>query len=149
MNYTVDGDITQYTDDLVNVTETLVSDFADAIEAFVFDGNQTAIKELDFNVSLPQIPEYKLHFQLDGMELYMELNAAISVEATYTLNLYTSETIFGLEVGGQMLGVVFKVDLILSAQTEVDIAGGFHIQLEDGLAIDIALFSDDFSSMTL
>jgi hypothetical protein len=84
------------------------------------------------------------------MELYMEIDTTLSGGATYTLNLYTSETAIGFTVGEDLLiGVIFSVDLILSVESEIDISSGFHIQLNDGVAIDIPMFDRNVSSITL
>jgi hypothetical protein len=105
---------------------------------------------LTFDMDVPNIPQCDLRFQFDGMELYMEIDTILSVGATYTLNLYTSESLIGVSVGEDLLiGVVFSVDLILSVEDEIDISSGFHIQLNDGLAIDIAMFDQNVSSITL
>ena len=106
--------------------------------------------QIDFDIDVPDIPECELQFQFDGMELYMQIDTIISSGATYTLNLYTSKTPIGFTVGEDLLiGVVISVDLILSVEAEIDISSGFHIQLKDGVAINIPMFSQDVSSITL
>jgi hypothetical protein len=105
--------------------------------------------QIDFDIDVPDIPECELQFQFDGMELYMQIDTIISSGATYTLNLYTSKTPIGFTVGEDLLiGVVISVDLILSVEAEIDISSGFHIQLKDGVAINIPMFSQDVSSIT-
>jgi hypothetical protein len=106
--------------------------------------------QIDFDIDIPDIPECELRFQFDGMELYMQIDTIISSGATYTLNLYTSKTPIGFAVGeGLLIGVIISVDLILSVESEIDISSGFHIQLNDGVAINIPMFSQDVSSITL
>ncbi|KAE9364300.1 hypothetical protein N431DRAFT_563636 [Stipitochalara longipes BDJ] len=104
---------------------------------------------VDFDVSIPEIPACDLSFQFDGLELYMELETALSGGATYTLNLFKSKTPIGFSVDSDLLiGVVFSVDLILSVESEIDISTGFHIQLHDGIAINIPMFDHNVSSIT-
>jgi hypothetical protein len=106
--------------------------------------------QIDFDIDIPDIPECELRFQFDGMELYMQIDTILSGGATYALNLYTSETPIGFTVGEDLLiGVIFSVDLILSVESEIDISSGFHIQLNDGVAIDIPMFDQNVSSITL
>ena len=106
--------------------------------------------QIDFDIDVPDIPECELRFQFDGMELYMQIDTTLSSGATYTLNLYTSETPIGFAVGKDLLvGVIFSVDLILSVESEIDISSGFHIQLNDGVTIDIPMFDQNVSSITL
>jgi hypothetical protein len=106
--------------------------------------------ELDFDVNVPAVPASDLKFQFDGLELYMEIDTILSGGATYTLNLYKSETAIGFAVANDLLvGVVFGIDLILSVESEIDISTGFHIQLHDGIAINIPMFDQDVSSINL
>lgn len=127
-----------------NVTNKL----SDGIDADDFDPPPTM--PFDFNLDIPDIPEYRLLLQFDGLELYMDLSTVLSVEATYTLNVYSSNTPIGISLGDKgRLGAVLTVDLVLSAEAEIEINSGFHIKLEDGVAIDIPLFSNNVSSITL
>jgi hypothetical protein len=106
--------------------------------------------DIDFDVEVPDIPSADLSFQFDGMELYMEINTNLSRGATYTLNLFTLKSPIGFAVAEDLLiGVVFSVDLILSVESEVDISTGFHIQLHDGVMINIPMFDHNVSSITL
>lgn len=106
--------------------------------------------DIDFDVEVPEIPSADLNFQFDGMELYMEMDTILSSGATYTLNLYTSKSPIGFAVAEDLLiGIVFSVDLILSVESEVDISTGFHIQLHDGVLINIPMFDRNVSSITL
>lgn len=106
--------------------------------------------DIDFDVEVPDIPSADLSFQFDGMELYMEINTNLSSGATYTINLFTSKSPIGFAVAEDLLiGVVFSVDLILSVESEVDISTGFHIQLHDGVTINIPMFDHNVSSITL
>jgi hypothetical protein len=146
--FTADGDLTQYVEELKKDVEHIISNVKLAAESFI-GGNHTAITEIDFNFEAPELPEYQLHFQFDGMELYMQVDTVLSAEATYTLNLFTSQSMYGVAIGDEQVGVVFKIDLVLIAESELEISSGFHIKLEDGVAIDIALFSEAVSSMTL
>lgn len=115
-----------------------------------FDGFDFPPFDVDFDIDLPKLPECNLRLQFDGLELYMEIDTILSGSATYTLNLYTSQTPIGFTVGtGLLVGVVFSIDLIVSVEAEVDISSGFHILLNDGIAIDIHMFDHDVSSITL
>ena len=106
--------------------------------------------EVDFNIDIPDIPECELRFQFDEMELYMQVDTILSLGATYTINLYTSRTPIGFAVGDDLLvGVVFTIDLILDVVSEIDIRSGFHIQLNDGIAINIPIFNRNISNIVL
>lgn len=101
-----------------------------------------------FDMDIPTIDDATLKFQFDDMEMYLELNTVLSSGATYELSLYSSNTPIGISVGTDLtLGVVFKVDLLLNVEGSIDISSGLHIKLDDGVGIDIALFSDAVSNI--
>lgn len=106
--------------------------------------------DFDFNIDLPEIPECRLEFQFDGLELYMLINTVLSSSSTYKMNLYTSKTPIGFPVkDDSQIGVTLSIDLILSVDGEIDISTGIHIKLDDGVAINIAMFSKDIASLTM
>ena len=106
------------------------------------------IQSLGLNIST--IPEVNLHFLFDGLELYMLADTILSSGVTYTLSLYRSESALGVEITKNLnLGIIFEIDLILEVDATIDISSGFHIKVENGLAIDIAMFCDDVSCITL
>ncbi|KAJ2989068.1 hypothetical protein NUW58_g3653 [Xylaria curta] len=105
---------------------------------------------VSFNVDVPDIPECRLHFQFDDLELYMLLDTVLSAGTTYTLNLYSSNTPVGLSVDSEtFVGVIVSIDLILGTDADIDISSGLHIKVDDGMALDLSLFSQNVSSVTL
>jgi hypothetical protein len=101
-------------------------------------------------MEIPAIPECNLQFTFDELELYLNVDTIFSLGATYELNLYSSSTPLGISITKDLeVGVIFAIDLILSVEGEIDISSGFHIKLDDGLRIDIALFGDDVSEIVL
>jgi len=167
--FTVNGNlnVSQAFDNATSATETEVSNITTAAikyientvenvtssiltNGFSIDDFDFPPLEIDFDVKVPEIPACDLSFQFDGLELYMEIDTTLSAGATYSLNLFTSKTPIGFDVSNDvLLGVVFSVDLIFSAESEVDISTGFHIQLHDGMAINIPMFDQDVSNITL
>lgn len=104
----------------------------------------------NLNIFVPDIPDTRLRIELDGLELYMQLNTKLSGKATYTLNLYTSKSPIGVSITDENeIGAIITVDLVLSAEAAIDINSGFHIRLEDGFAIDIAMFAEDIGNIAL
>jgi hypothetical protein len=103
--------------------------------------------DVNFDISIPSIPECELSFQFNDLELYMEIDTILSVGATYTLNLYTSQTAIGIKINDELeLGFIFTIDLILSVNGEIDISSGFHIQL-DKVGINVPMFSQKIASI--
>ncbi|KAI0530221.1 hypothetical protein GGR58DRAFT_494180 [Xylaria digitata] len=104
---------------------------------------------ISFNVDVPDIPECRLKFQFDDLELYMLIDTVLSAGATYTLNLYSSNTPIGLSVDSEtFVGVVVSIDLILAVDADIDISSGLHIKVDDGMTLDLSLFSQNVSSVT-
>ena len=103
-----------------------------------------------FDLDVPKIPECNIRFQFDDMELYLDLRTYLNAGATYEINLFATQSPIGIKVGPALqLGVVLSVDLILAAEVAIDMSGGFHIKLDDGVAMDIVLFGNEVSNMIL
>lgn len=138
-----------------NITKAALEDVKDYLEDVIltgdFDIDDFGFPPLhvDYDMDVPGIPECELRIQFDGMELYMQIDTIISGGATYTLNLLTSESDVGIGGKDFLVGVVLSIDLILSVEAEIDISSGFHIRLDDGVAIDIIMFSRNVSNIAL
>lgn len=104
-------------------------------------------QDIDFDI--PEIPGCNLTFKFDGLELYMNMNTILGAGVTYELPLFRSIGPLGMYITKDLeLGVFFTIDLILTAEGELDINNGFHIKLDDGIGIDITLFADNISDVT-
>lgn len=115
-----------------------------------FDDIEMPTLDYDFSMDIPALPEVNLRFGFDALELYMELDTTLSLGSTYTYRLYTSNTPIGVGISDDLeLGITFSVDLILTADASIDVSSGFHLKLDDGLAVDIALFGDEVSGIDL
>ncbi|RKL33536.1 hypothetical protein BFJ72_g10052 [Fusarium proliferatum] len=151
-----------FTNQVKREIENLVDETADYIENYIdtvadnledgFDLDDFDLPPLDYNlnVDIPEIPEFRLQFQFDDLEVYMLIDTVLSAGATYTMNLYTSTTPAGFAVRDNLeIGVIFAIDLILSVEGEINISSGFHLRLDDGVLFDIAIFSKEISSLTM
>lgn len=104
--------------------------------------------DADFDIDIPPLPDCQLRFQLDGLELYMQL--AITMEGTYTIPIFKSQSEVGIAFDDNLeIGIFLTIDLILSAESGLDLESGFHIKFNDGIALDIALFGKNVSSVNL
>ncbi|KFY20590.1 hypothetical protein V491_03589, partial [Pseudogymnoascus sp. VKM F-3775] len=145
----IGAEVSNVTEEVVDYVKDSAVGVGQSVISGDFDGFDFPPFDVDFDIDLPKLPECNLRLQFDGLELYMEIDTILSGSATYTLNLYTSQTPIGFTVGtGLLVGVVFSIDLIVSVEAEVDISSGFHILLNDGIAIDIHMFDHDVSSIT-
>jgi hypothetical protein len=154
----IENDVDTLIIQLVNDTEIYVEDVVQALGHDLTDvlkGDFSSDDLTNFTISsdlwldLPDIPECLLTVQFDGLELYVEIDTALSAGATYDLNLFTSHSEFGVSVEDQFIGVIFTIDLILSVEAGIDISSGFHIMLNDGAEINIPMFSQNVSTVTL
>ncbi|KAI4950046.1 hypothetical protein J4E91_004702 [Alternaria rosae] len=124
-------------------------DMSDGIDASDFDFDFPTFN-LTFDLDVPTIEDANLHFQFDDMELYLEIGTTLSAGATYEITLFATQTPVGMKIGQYlMLGAVVTVDLILAVEGAIDISSGFHIKLDDGVAIDLPLFGNEVADMTV
>ncbi|KAI1335505.1 hypothetical protein F5Y15DRAFT_428188 [Xylariaceae sp. FL0016] len=139
---------TQFEEDAKNITDQILNITATEIEDIFTGGAPPPTFDFDFNIDIEGIPEISLDFTFDDLELYMQIDTSLSVGSTYTLNLFQSESPIDFAVSDVFqLGVVLGIDLILDAKAEIDISSGFHLKIDDGLAINIALFSAGVSDI--
>ena len=156
----VNGNLTQAVDTLISNTKDEFGNFSSDIMKYlrdlpvpkslddIVDYNFPPI-DVEFDIEVPDIPDTELQFQFDKMELYMGIDTILAAGATYTLNLYTSQSVVGFTIGDDLLiGTVITVDLILDVVGGVDISSGFHIQLNDGIKIKIPIFGQNVSEIT-
>ncbi|KAK9777573.1 hypothetical protein SCAR479_05621 [Seiridium cardinale] len=135
--------VVDYVDDYISNT---MHKLADGIDASDF---AVPPIDVDFHIDIPEVPETHLSFQFDDLELYVLLDTILAGGLTYNLNLYTSNTPIGISIGDDVkAGVILTINLIMTAEAEIDISSGFHIKLDDGVAFDIALFGQNVSDTT-
>ncbi|KAJ0307334.1 hypothetical protein COL516b_003947 [Colletotrichum fioriniae] len=128
-----------------NYVSGVVDNLSDGLDADDFDFPPLNIT---FDLDVPSFPEASLGFGFEDLEIYMQLDTALSAGLSYTLNLYTSTTPLGSKIGDDLLlGVVFSIDLILSVESELQMSSGFHLRMDDEVGFDIALFSKNVSSV--
>ncbi|KAK2678527.1 Major facilitator superfamily [Fusarium oxysporum f. sp. vasinfectum] len=160
--FNVSRAFSNFTNQVRRGIDSLADETADYIEKYIdkvadnledgFDMDDFDLPPLDYNlnIDIPEIPEFRLQFQFDGLEVYMLIDTVLSAGATYTLNLYTSTTPAGFAVRDNLeVGVIFAIDLILSVEGEINISSGFHLRLDDGVLFDIAIFSKEISNLTI
>ncbi|RSL59952.1 hypothetical protein CEP54_007052 [Fusarium duplospermum] len=160
-DFNISNAFNNFTDQVKSEVRSLATEVTDYVEEYV-DGVVTKLDDgvdlddfdlppmdVDFNIDLPEIPEFRLQFQFDGLEMYMLIDTVLSVGATYTLNLYTSTTPVGFAVRDNLeVGVIFTIDLILSVEGEINISSGFHLRLDDGVVFELGIFSEEIASIT-
>lgn len=163
---TISGDFnaTQAFDNIINETRTDFDTIETSAVDYIEKSLETLIKNIDrdindfspptmsnitFNLDVQGVPEALLQLQFDGLELYVQLDTTFNSGATYTVNLFTPETPLAITVPGMDIGVWFVLDLILDVSAEIDISSGFHIKLDDGVQVNIAMFANNASDIIL
>ncbi|KAL2179582.1 uncharacterized protein P884DRAFT_194912 [Thermothelomyces heterothallicus CBS 202.75] len=152
----------QFIDEAKNLTDSLVESLDDVIhwgeirdlfteddfeldEFINFDGFDV---DTDFDIDLPPLPAVNLLFQIDHLDLYVALDTTISGKASLTIPLYKSQSPVGITIApGLEAGIFATMDLLLSAEAEMIIRSGFHLQLPDPVGFHIALFGKNVSSV--
>ncbi|ROV92420.1 hypothetical protein VPNG_09585 [Cytospora leucostoma] len=106
---------------------------------------------VDFEVNLTDIPDATLKLEFDELELYMLLDISLEADKTYTIDLYPKSWYqpAGIKVGNELVGFIISLQLILALDAEVDISTGVHIAFDDGLAMEIAMFGSEVSTLLL
>ncbi|KAF2679800.1 hypothetical protein K458DRAFT_374622 [Lentithecium fluviatile CBS 122367] len=128
-----------------NYTKGVISKLGDGIDLADF---AFPTFNYSFDLDIPAIPECNLEFEFDQMELYLEMETVFTAGSEYEYTLFTAQSPVGIGLGPNlMLGVVFSVDLILSVEGTLDMSSGIHIKLEDGIKIQIPLFSEEISNI--
>ncbi|KAF4336782.1 hypothetical protein FBEOM_9339 [Fusarium beomiforme] len=147
----VESGISSLATNVKEYVEEYIHSVSDNLEdGFDVDDFDLPSMDFDFNIEIPEIPEFRLQFQFDGLEVYMQLDTTLSAGATYTLNLYKSTTPAGFAVRDNLeIGVIFTLDLILSVDGEIDISSGFHLKLDDGVKLELGIFAKEISSITI
>ncbi|KAK0723490.1 hypothetical protein B0T26DRAFT_640423 [Lasiosphaeria miniovina] len=102
---------------------------------------------VSLDIDLPPLPSVDIKFEFDaGLELYVELGVKLHAGATYSLNLFSSNTPIGVALGPDILaGVAVTVDLILDIQAAIEITSGFHLKVDKPLGMELTMFSTNLS----
>jgi len=167
---TIDGefDAGELLNNTINSVSTAVQNFTDRFEEKLGDAVEHVMDnltlsdgidrsdfewptfDLAFDLNVPTIDAANLHLQFDGMELYLEIGTVLNAGATYEITLFATQTPVGMKIGPNlMLGAVLSIDLILAVEGAIDISSGFHVKLDDGVAIDLPLFGNEVADMTV
>lgn len=127
-----------------------IADWVDDIEFHISEFElDIPAPNITFDVDMPAFPGTTLEFQFDGVEIFVELDIMLSAGLNYRLNLYKSKEL-GIELADDLfLGLIFSIDLILTVESEITITSGFHILLDDGVLLKLALFAKETSDIEL
>lgn len=139
-------------DELKNYTTDTIGSAAKDVLTFSsfsdIDGFDPPPPQIDFNVDIGDFPDTILEVEFKDTEIYVALGITLSAAVTYELNLYSSKEL-GVQIDSIFVGVVASIDLILSAESQVEIDTGFHIKLDKSMGMTLALFADEASHLTL
>ncbi|ENH66798.1 hypothetical protein FOC1_g10007454 [Fusarium oxysporum f. sp. cubense race 1] len=131
--FNVSRAFSNFTNQVRRGIDSLADETADYIEKYIdtvadnlddgFDMDDFDLPPLDYNlnIDIPEIPEFRLQFQFDGLEVYMLIDTVLSAGATYTLNLNGGDFEF-LPVTLESAGVVFKAVLRVGVKAGFEMA---------------------------
>ena len=72
-----------------------------------------------------------IDLQFQGFKAHIHVDVKTSGTATYAVNLFTSQSPIGIGKDGLSIGILFYVDLVFSANAELDMEGGFTLEMAD------------------
>lgn len=131
-----------------NNTNTFINDVIHLESLENLQGFQLKPPNFTLDVDIGKLDDVLLEVVFTEMEIYVELSILFSAGTTYTLNIYTSSEL-GYEVGQVFVGFVATIDLILSAESQIELDSGFHIKFDKQMAMKLALFSEEASHLEL
>ncbi|CAJ0544476.1 Ff.00g036360.m01.CDS01 [Fusarium sp. VM40] len=115
-------------------------------EAFPLNFLQFPTIDIDFNLpDIDPIPILTLSFALEDLELYLELGVTLTVEATYTLPLFRSQSSLGMALPDAYASALVAIDLALTSEAEVQLQSGFHWKVDGSILLDIGKFAQNIS----
>lgn len=91
-----------------------------------------------------------LRLDFADVEGYFDLGLTVSDTATYTYTIYSTESPVGVSftsgVVDVSIGLVLYVDLVFSLSAEVDLEGGFTVQIADGSYLETDILAGTISN---
>ena len=92
-------------------------------------------------------PTVRLDFR--GVEAYLDLEFRASSEATYAVNLLSTDDPLEMGLPNLDVGVMFHVDVVFAVDAMVDLDGGFHVVLGDDAYLETSVFGGDITDFFL
>lgn len=83
-----------------------------------------------------------------GVKATFDIEVKADASASYSVNLFTSNTPIGLGWHGFSVGIVFYLDLVIALTAEVDLQAGFTLQLPEDALLEAKLFGGDLTHLT-
>ncbi|KAK6439866.1 hypothetical protein LTR95_003920 [Oleoguttula sp. CCFEE 5521] len=142
--------IKNITDSFVNQTEAWAETVWTDVVTHKFDAlalptyNETSLDLPD----LTPLPNTTIIFGFGGVELFLKIKTSLS-QLKYQLPVVPKTPVpgWGLIVLGVDLGLYFSMDLILTADAEIDITSGVHLKIGEDAALHANLFGSDVSQI--
>lgn len=150
-------------DELVNVTEAFVQWGKDTISSSVdflnaaFDPDISTDDldfpdlDVDFNIDIPTstLPKTNLRINFDNLDIYLQMAMKLGAGVTYTIPLIPPA---GMGIGQSSnlyMGAIVALELILTAEDDVELTSGLHITLDNDAYLELELFGKNVTSSSL
>ena len=90
----------------------------------------------------PDITDPHVRLDFSGVGAHADMSITANGALSYTINLFESETPFGIGYDGFDAGLVFFVDLVFSLSDTITFEGGFEVDIPDGSYVEVDILSD-------
>ncbi|KAL2886221.1 hypothetical protein HOO65_060051 [Ceratocystis lukuohia] len=94
---------------------------------------------VNFQLTNEDVINPVLRIDFTSVKAWIEVGLIVSGGKAFSLNLYSSQTPIGIGVPGLNIGVLLFVDLVIDVDAEIDMTGGFFVELAENSYIEAAL----------
>ncbi|KAL1891471.1 hypothetical protein Cpir12675_004948 [Ceratocystis pirilliformis] len=94
---------------------------------------------VNFQLTNEDVIHPVLRIDFTSVKAWIEVGLIVSGGKAFSLNLYSSQTPVGIGVPGLNIGVLLFVDLVIDIDAEIDMTGGFFVELAENSYIEAAL----------
>ncbi|KAF7945055.1 hypothetical protein EAE96_009837 [Botrytis aclada] len=114
----------------VETDDSILGDFLH----FLTNPTEIIVDALDLNL--------RLGFQ--GVTGHFEIDIAFAVAGTYTVPIFTSESLLGIQLNDKdSIGLMFEIELVFTVSGPVDVITGFEVEFSDDTFIILNLLSGE------
>lgn len=92
-----------------------------------------------------------LRFDLKGVEAFVELDVVANGDSSFTLPLFQLPPgLLGFSIpSGPSLGLTFQIDLVFNLAANLDVHGGFFVQLPEDAFFEASILDGALTNVSL
>lgn len=148
-NFNFSNIVSSVEDEVKDIINSVRSPLIDWVEDSV-EGHDKPFPQLHPHLNISDIhglPDGVAHFELDGLEVYLNLDVKASNASTHQITLFELP-LGGIDIDGTQVGPSLSFDLILMSSSPLEIEGGIHVKFDDGFVFEADMFRN-MSSLSL